>query len=221
MVGVVDIFDEVSEDLRAERARALLARYGGLLVGACVLVLILVAGWQWNQARADKENQRVSTLFVAATNLASAANDDASRAAALAAFQQVEQHGHKNYTVLAKLNEAALKYEGGDLNGALVLWDQVAGDGNAPIAIRDLSALFWVQHQIDSGDPAQLTGRLSPLLAPSNMWHGLASEQMALLLLRQGKTDQARDRLLQLEADTTVPQNARSRAAALLASLSS
>jgi len=53
------------------------------------------------------------------------------------------------------------------------------------------------------------------------MWHGLASEQMALLLLRQGKTDQARDRLLQLEADTTVPQNARSRAAALLASLSS
>ena len=217
---MVDIFDEVSQDLRADRARALFVRYGGLLLGACVLAVILVAVWQWNMARTDRENQRVANVFIAATTQAAAASDDATRATAIAAFQNIEKQNHPGYSTLSRLNEAALKYESGDLKGALVLWDQVAGDGNAPVLLRDLSALLWVQHQIDSGDTALLAGRLAPLLASTNVWHSLADEQMALLLLREGKTDQARDRLMQLETDSTASQNVRGRAAALLASLS-
>ncbi len=41
-----DIFDEVDEDLRADRARKLLQKYGGLLVGAAVLVVIGVGGFK-------------------------------------------------------------------------------------------------------------------------------------------------------------------------------
>ena len=41
-----DIFDEVSEDLRAERAQQMLKKYGGLLVAAAALVLAGTGAWQ-------------------------------------------------------------------------------------------------------------------------------------------------------------------------------
>jgi hypothetical protein len=49
---VVDIFDEVSDDLRTERAARLFRRYGLLVLAAAVLVLLGVAaqqGWIWYQ----------------------------------------------------------------------------------------------------------------------------------------------------------------------------
>jgi len=216
---VVDIFDEISEDLRADRARALLARYGGVFLAACVLVLVGVGAWQIYHQRADKENQRVAGLFIAATTEAATANTAAVRATAIAQFQDVQKQGHPAYTVLARLDEATLRDDSGDHQGALVLWDQVAGDGSATPAIRDLAALLWVQHQVDNGDPVLLTGRLQPLLAGTNVWHALASEQMALLEVRQGQTGPARQRLQALEIDPTASQNVRSRALTVLAGL--
>lgn len=219
MVRVVDIFDEVSEDLRADRARALFTRYGGVLAGACLLALAGVAGWQYYQSRAQAEDRRVSSLFLAATTQAAAVTDDASRTAAEAAFQNVEKQGHSGYTPLARMDEATLKFAGGDHTGALALWDLVSKEANTPQAIRDLATLMWISHQTDHGDVSLLTARLQPLLSVNNMWHGLASEQMALILLRQGQTAQARQRLQALQSDNTAPQGARSRAAGLLSSI--
>jgi len=51
---VPDIFDEISEDLRNDRAVGLAKRYGVWLLGACVAVLVGVGaqqGWQGYQRR--------------------------------------------------------------------------------------------------------------------------------------------------------------------------
>ena len=48
---MADIFDEVSEDLRAERAKRLAVRYGGWVLAAALLIVAGVAGWQVWQAR--------------------------------------------------------------------------------------------------------------------------------------------------------------------------
>jgi len=190
-----------------------------LFVVLCLLVVAGVAGWQWRQARNGKEDQRVAGLFLTAAGDAAAANSNPSRAKAIAEFQIVEQQGHPAYTALARLDEASLRYDSGDTNGALVLWDQVAGDGDLNSTIRDLALVLWVQHQLDNGDPAVLEARLQPILVSTNVWHGLASEEMALLQLRQGQTAPARERLQALVADPTASQNVRQRAEAELASL--
>ena len=65
-----DIFDEVSEDLRAERAQQMLKKYGGLLVAAAALVLAGTGawqGWQWHQSR---EAARVATTYINALRAA-------------------------------------------------------------------------------------------------------------------------------------------------------
>ena len=122
----------------------------------------------------------------------------------------------EGYRTLARLRAAALKADAGDRQGAAALWDQVAADGSADPLLRDLASLLWASHLIDSADPSLLQDRLKALTAPDNPWHALANEQLALLDMRLGKTDQAKTMLRSLAQDTTAPNGVRGRAESLL-----
>jgi hypothetical protein len=218
---VVDIFDEVDEELRAERAQQLLKKYGGLIVGAAVVIVGAVAGWQgwrWYEARQD---QAASVRYLTATSLAEAtvANSDAGRTAAIASFAQSAASGPDGYATLSRLREAELKADAGDLQGAAALWDGVSEDSSADPLLRDLAGLLWAQHMLDTGDPAQIEARLKALIGPGKPWRALAEEQLALLDLRQGKTDEAKTTLRRLAQDASAPIGVRGRASVLLSRL--
>jgi hypothetical protein len=216
---VVDIFDEVEEDLRAERAQALFKRYASLVVAVALLVIAGAGGWQawrWWQAKRD---MAAATAFMTAMSTAQAVGpvaDAASRGAAIAAFDHVAATAPDGYRTLARLRAAALKADAGDIAGAVALYDQVAADGSADPLLRDLASLLWAQRQLDTGDPALLEARLKVLAMPENPWHGLATEDLALLDLHQGRTDAAKVTLRRLAGDVTLPQDLRGRASGLL-----
>jgi hypothetical protein len=219
---VVDIFDEVDEELRAERAQQLLKRYGGLIIAAALLIVGVAAGWQawrWYQTRQD---QAAAVEYLTAMNLVESpagVSDAARNSAAIAMLDKLETTAPEGYRTLARLRGAAAMAASGDLPRALALWDQVAGDSSADPLLRDLANLMWVEHQIDSGDPAVLQARLKTLAAPENAWHTLADEQLALLDMRLGKPDDAKVILRRLAQDTTAPNGVRGRANILLSRL--
>jgi hypothetical protein len=216
---VVDIFDEVDEELRAERAQQLLKRYAGVIVAVALLIVAAAAGWQgwhWYQARRD---QAAAAQYLIAMNLANApaaGSSAATSSAAIVEFDRVVATAPEGYRTLARLRAAALKADAGDRQGAAALWDQVAADGSADPLLRDLASLLWASHLIDSADPSLLQDRLKALTAPDNPWHALANEQLALLDMRLGKTDQAKTMLRSLAQDTTAPNGVRGRAESLL-----
>jgi len=218
-MAVPDIFDEIQEDLRAERAHGLLKRFGGLLIAAMLLVLAGVGGYEvWKSYRA-RNAQREATSFLAAQALADGA--PAGRAAALPAFAQIASDAGPGYRTLARLRAAAIKADTGDAAGAAALWNEVAADGSADQLLRDLASLQEALHQIETGDPTVVAARLQPLTTAGNPWRPMAMEAQALLALRQGQTEAARDTLKALSADTTAPDGVRGRAGGLLQRLGS
>jgi hypothetical protein len=215
---VVDIFDEIEEDLRAERAQQLLRRYGGLMIAVVVGIAAAAGGWQawrWWQARQD---MAAATAYIGAMNAAESASP-AGRPAIISVLDSLAAQAPEGYRTLARLRGAALKAESGDLTGASGLWDQVAADGAADPLLRGLASLLWAQHQLDHGDPALVSARLRALIEPGNAWRPLAQEQMALLDLRQGKTDDAKKTLQALADDVTAPGGVRQRASSLISRL--
>jgi hypothetical protein len=215
---VVDIFDEVDEELRAERAQQLLKRYAGLIVALAVLIVAAAGGWQawrWWQARQDvAAAQRYLAAMALTQSPAAAARPDVT-----ADFDALARSAPDGYRTLARFQAAALMAQHGDLKGAAGLWNDIATDGTADPLLRDLASLLWCQHQIDTADPSLLEARLKALAEPGNAWRPLAQEQLALLDLRQGKTDAAKTALGKLAQDITAPNGVRERAAALLARL--
>jgi len=214
---VVDIFDEVEEELREERMQEFLKKHGVLLIAACLLVVGTVAGWKawgWYEERRDLE--AATRYLAAASATATAGVAGPNRLLATAAFQGVATNSPDGYRVLARLREAALRAESGDLDGASTLWDQVAADTSTDQLLRDLASLTWCMYHADKGDPGLLESRLKPLAAPGNAWRALAREQLALLDLRQGHTETAKTQLKALSVDPTAPNGVRARASALL-----
>jgi hypothetical protein len=215
---VVDIFDEVDEELRAERAQKALMRYAGVIVAVAIAIVGGAAGWQgwrWWQARQDSA---AATAYVSAMSAADSANA-AGRPATIAVLDSVAAQAPEGYRTLARLRAAALKATSGDLPGASTLWDQVAADSSADPLLRELASLLWAQHQVDNGDPALVSARLQALAVPGGAWRALAQEQLALLDLRQGKTDAATAAFRKLSEDVTAPAGVRGRASSLISKL--
>jgi hypothetical protein len=208
---VVDIFDEVDEDLRAERAEKLLKKYAGLLIAMAVAIVAAAAGWQVWTRHQRQQDTAAASRFVAAQEGSNA----------LAALDQLAASGPQGYKTLARLRAATLKADAGDRQGAESLWNAVASDSGADPLLRDFASLMATGRDLDRGDPAQLEARLKPLADPTNPWSSLAREQLAMLDLRQGKVDEARKSLQALSIDIAAPSGLRARASALLTGLGS
>lgn len=215
---MVDIFDEVEEELRADKAKQLLRRFGGLIIAACVVIVAGVGAWQGWKFWQGRQDAAAAAAYVATLTRmeASPIPSEELRKQALSGFEAVAQSAPDGYRTLSRLQAAALKADTGDLSGATDLWDQVAADSAADPLLRDLASLLWAARQIDTGDPSLLEARLRPLAMPGNAWRSLAQEQLALLLVRQDKTDDARAALRKLAEDVTAPAGVRGRSRALL-----
>jgi hypothetical protein len=210
-----DIFDEVKEELRAERARKLWVRYGGMLAGVAVVAMLAVGGWQawrWNQQR---EAAQVAATFLQENRAAEAPGADLK--AAGERFAVLAQSAPEGYQILARLRAAALKAETGDRDAALALYDQIAQDGRATPLYRDLANLMWALHGLESQDTAALDSRLAPLVGGA--WGASARELQGLVAIRRGQPAEAKKTLEALAADVTAPQGVRERAGRVAATL--
>ncbi len=212
-----DIFDEVEEDLRAERARRFVRRYGIAAVAAVLVVAGAAGGFTLWRGYEQRSSAAVADHFADAMRIADGPN--AGRAAALPQFAEVARDGGAGYRTLARLRAAAVDADTGDLAGASTLWDQVSADSEADPILRDFATLQWALHHVDAGDPATVASRLKPLAAPTSTWRALAQEAQAVLDLRQGNKDAARTTLKLLTQDVTAPDGVRGRANGLLARL--
>lgn len=212
---MADIFDEIEEDLRKERAKKLWDRYGWIVLAVAGAVVLGVAGWrgwQWHQAR---EAGAAADRFLAAAATA----DRGEARAAIDTFAELSRDAPAGYRVLARLREAAAKAKAGETAEAVVLYETLAADASAPPLYREVATLLAVMHQIDQGDPAALAQRLAPLAAPGAAFQFSAQELQAVLAVRRGDREGARTLLQALAGNEAAPQGVRRRAGEMLAAL--
>ncbi len=215
-IRVVDIFDEVEQDLRAERAERVLKRYGWLLVAAAVAVVGGVAGWQFWQHSLAQRDEAAAAGYIAVQN---AVGQGTASAEQIGVLDQLAATAPEGYRTLARLRAAGLKADSGNVAEAVALWNTVAADPKADPLLRDLASLLATGHELDRGDPALLQARIKPLAEPGNPWSALAREQLAMLDLRLGNADAARLALQVMSVGMDTPPGLRARASALLAGL--
>jgi hypothetical protein len=212
---VADIFKEIEEDLRRDKATEWWKRYSLYVYGAAAAVVIGVAGYQGWQAYDLNRRGEQSDSYAAALQLAASGGSEQAREA-LAALSDPSGSG---YDLLAALSQASLAAEAGDMAAAEEIWQAVAANSGAGPAVSDLGTLYSVMRRMNDGDPATLRGELRPLAAAEAPYRFTALELLAAIALRQGDTTAAREHLTAITDDPAAPAGSRSRAAELLASL--
>jgi hypothetical protein len=218
---VVDIFDEVDEDLRAERAERLARKYGWVAAVAAVLVVAGAGGWEFYRHRQVQQDQAIATSYIGIMN---AINQGPSilrdaRTAQVGPLTELAAAAPEGYKAIARLRAAGLLADSGKIKEAAALYYEIATDNNVDPQLRDLAQVLMYGWQLDDADPKVLEPRLQALAQPGAPWAPLAQEQLAVLDLRQGKVDDARTKLKALAANVLAPAGVRARANALLQGL--
>jgi hypothetical protein len=212
-----DLIDEVDEEMRADRARKLAQRYGGLVTGVVLLAIAGVGGWEawrWHERR---EAGKAAESFLATTR--DAAAEGADLRAMADRFTAMAPDAPAGYRALARLRAAALLAETGQTEQALAAYDALSRATDMDPLYRDLATLMWGLRALDSGDAAQIQARMAPLAAPGAPWRASAQEVQALAALKAGNTEQARTALQAITSDAATPQGLRDRAGRLLQGL--
>src|SRR5690242_17076466 len=154
------LIDEVSEDLRRDRALALARKYGPYAIALALIVIIGVASWVGWQRYRTSRNLDLSTTYASA--LAEVDNGSKDKAQALLG-DVVKRSPSSGYGTLARLQQAALKAKAGDAKGAAAIYDTISKDTSVDPAFRSLGTILYAFTVLDTADPAQLAQRLKPL----------------------------------------------------------
>lgn len=203
---------EVNEELRSERMRAVWRRFGPILIGGAVAVVIGTAGYvgytHWRDSRAAVSGDK----FLAALDLSEQGkNDDA-----LKALDVLKTEGAGSYPVLAQLRSATLLGQNKDMAGAVAAFDAVAADTQAPVALRDVAKLRAAYILVDSGSYDDVAKRAETLSADTNPMRGSAREVLGLAAYKAGRSDDAVKLFQQNADDAAIPVNLRQRANTML-----
>ncbi|MSO53706.1 MAG: tetratricopeptide repeat protein [Rhodospirillales bacterium] len=205
------LLEEIEDELRHERYAKLWKAYGHYVICAAVVFVVAVAGYQGWRAYDIQAREAAGEQFAAA--LTQAKSGDTPGATQVLSRMAADAPG--GYALLARFRQAAAAAER-DRPAAAGLYRALANDRSVDSLYRDLARVLAGYNDLDTATPDALIQELAPLTANDNPWRHSAREITALLTLRKGDRDAARNLLAALAADFSTPAQMRTRAGEIL-----
>lgn len=204
---MVDFISEVEEELRKDDYNKFLRKFGPLIIGLLIAIVIAVGVVEWREYSTDRTARAASFSYLEADKLLQDGQVDQSRMAFLA-LADVAPDG---YAGLSLMRAAIISGEQGNDVEAVRLYDAASNrfklDRHAQLAA--LKSVYIVANRGDWDDVEQRVGRLAENGAP---YEFLARELLATAALNLGKTDQARAEFAYLDTIPGVPETVARRA---------
>lgn len=200
--------DEVTEEVRRDKLFAAFKKYGW--IGGLV-VAVVVGGTAWTEWRKSTETAQAQA-FGDAVFAATEAADPAARRAALAAVPATGERA-------AVLNLLLASDPSDDRAATIAALQKVEADATLPQVWRDLAVLRRVSLQGAELPLTERRGLLEPIAQPGRTFRPLAAEQLAYLLVEEGKTADAITALQSLTQDQDATAGLRSRAGQMIVAL--
>lgn len=208
---MADIFREVDEEVRRDKAVFLFRKYLFLLIGLAIVVIAATAAWRINDYYHTQAAEAASARYEAALQLA----HDGKTAEAEAAFDAIAKDAPAGYRALARLSSVD-ELSTRDPLAAIKAYEALANDPAYDASLASVARLRAAMLRIDSDDPKSFEQEVSPMAGPSGVFRYSARELLALAALKGGDYDAAGKWLDELVADPQTPGGIRSRAEAFL-----
>lgn len=211
-----DIFREIDEELRQEKAEKFWRAYGKHIIGAAVAIVLGVAAYNgWQQYERSQQLEAGAKFATAKALIAEKKPDDAA-----ALFASLARESGTAYGMLARFHEAALLINAGDKPGAAAAFRALSKDESLDRPMRELATILAALNDADTAG-ADIAAELAPLAEEISPWRHTALEVLGLIAQREGRTDEAKAFFRRIVDDVEAPTNIRARATQMLSTLTS
>lgn len=176
-----NIFQEIDEELRSDRMRALWRRFAPYVIGAAVGVVVLVAvneGWNWYHA--NNAAQSSDELYEAFELI-----DGGDLTAAQTQLDTLIADGSGSYPVLAQFRKAGVMAREGKVAEAVAAYDTLANNQSNP-RLRELALVLAGTLMVDAGTLADVESRVGSIADEGNAMRNAAREALGLAQYKAG-----------------------------------
>ena len=208
-----DIFQEIDEDLRRDKAQALWSRYQNLVYVAVAIAVLGTAGttlWRIYDARVKEQ--------AGATYLSALYSTGQDAKAAIDVFASIANENGPT-AALARFDMARSALQSGDKQAALDMLAAIAVDAKVDAPMQGVAAISASYLALDLGKGDQALSLAQPLLADGNPYRLMALEVTGLVAHAAGDNAKARQIFTDLEplaAAPDAPSQLRDRVAVML-----
>ncbi len=202
---------EVDEEYRRAQLKQIWDRFAPIIIGACVAVILLTAGYRgylWWQAR---EAAREGDIYLTATEQL-----ETDAAAARATLATIAAEASDGYALLARLRLAEAEADAGNNSAAVSAFDALSADGGLDQPVRSLARIRAALLSLDAGDVEGAKTRAEPLVEAGNPWRHLAREIIGTADYQSGDLAGAREAFLAIQDDAEAPADLRSRSSLMV-----
>ena len=208
---MADLFQEIDDELRQDKASRLWRVYGKYVVAVAIVIIISVGGYKfWQQKQLD-DGEKASIAYE--TALARSASGDYK--GAIDQLNEEEIGTVAGYAALSQMQKANLAMKINDFE-ALITLKEIAEHDNYPQSVKEWASFRYaavrVEKQIDSNASADLDS----LIATDSPWRFLAKEIKAIKEIETGNKSGAKAIFSELADDENAPERLRLRAAEFL-----
>jgi hypothetical protein len=211
---LTDLFEEVEEQLRSDRYKALALKGLPWVIAAAAAALVIALGvWGWQQYNLQITDKASEQYAVA---LSALAQGDTAKATQL--FGDVSKSPSKAYRSLALMQLGGLKIASGkpdDIKAAVTLFDQAASSAPDDM-LGDAARLKSAFAILDTAPFSEVEGRLAPLMKDGHPYKVQAREALAFARLMKGDSPGARRDFVVISQSLEAPDGARQRAKAAM-----
>jgi len=182
-----DIFQEVDEEVRRDKAAEFWKKYQNLILAGAAVIVLASGGFRYWQYEREKAAQSAGDQFQAALTALEGGKLDEAKAG----FDKIAAQGPSGYRALAQMAAAGAKAQG-DPQGAIGAFDAVAGDAAIDPLLRDAARLRAALLRVDiSGEQQKGEAALTALSTESGPYRRVARLALGALALDRKDYDDA------------------------------
>ena len=182
-----DIFQEVDEEVRRDKAAEFWKKYQNLILAGAALIVLAAAGFRYWQYERERAAQTAGDQFQQAL----AALEGGKLDEAKAGLDKIAAQAPSGYRALAQMAAAGAKASS-DPQGAVGAFDAVAGDAAIDPLLRDTARLRAALLRVDlSGEEQKGEAALTSLSTDNAPFRRLARLALGALALERKDYDDA------------------------------
>ena len=204
---MADIFHEVEEDLRRDRAKKVWEKYGKYLIALAIGIVLVVAAWRGLHWYQRQQAEAAGARFQDAVSLARAGKP----AEAEQALSALAMDSPGGYRILTRFRLAA-EIGGRDPVEGAKAYDTLAADSGIGPLLQNLAKVRAGYLLVDTASYPDLAAKIEPLTGPNEPWRHSAREILGISAYRAKDLPTASKWFEAVLGDKDVPSPARQRA---------
>ena len=182
-----DIFQEVDEEVRRDKAAEFWKKYQNLILAGAAVIVLASAGFRYWQYERERATQAAGDEFQAALTALEADKFDEAKAG----FDQIAAQGPSGYRALAQMTVAGAEASK-DPQGAIGAFDALSGDAAVDPLLRDTARLRAALLRVDiPGEHQKGEAALTALSASGGPYRRIAALALGALAIERKDYDDA------------------------------